>query len=231
MKQRLLTLGLAGGCLVLAVIAFVINAGQDRKPPEITVKKGEVTYTEGDGYEALLDGVSAEDNSDGDLSDEVFVDRIVQTGEDTGMVYYGVMDSHNNVGTAMKKITYKTSEGGDAEEPQEGEDTSADQPEQEPAVQEPQDTTPQEALQPDGARPVMALVADTLTIGVGGEFDLIGTVRDIVDDKDNRDTLYQHISVNGNYDVNTPGSYELRYFVTDTDGNTSDPHIFTLVVQ
>lgn len=137
MKQRYLTLGLTGGCIVLAVAAFVINAGKDSKAPEITVKKGEVTYTEGDSYEALLEGISAEDDSDGDLSDKVFVDWIVQTGEDTAIVYYGVVDSHNNVGTAKKKITYITSENSghaDAEG-----DTPANQPEEDQTAQEPQE--------------------------------------------------------------------------------------------
>lgn len=230
MKQRVLTLGLAGGCIVLVIVAFIINAGRDHKAPEITVKKGEVTYTEGDSYEALLDGISAEDDSDGDLSDKVFVDRIVQTGENSAVVYYGVMDSHNNVGTAKKKITYITSENGGMQD-SEDEVDQADQTDQQGEDPAAQDVPPQEALQPDGARPVMALVADTMTIGVGGEFDLIGVVRDVVDDKDDRDTLYQHISAEGDYDVNTPGSYEIRYYVSDTDGNTSDPHVFTLVVQ
>lgn len=227
MKQRVITLGLAGGCIVLMIIAFIVNAGRDDEAPEITVEKGEVTYTEGDSYEALLDGVSAEDDSDGDLSDKVFVDKIVQTGENSAVVYYGVMDSHNNVGTAKKKIAYRTSESDEA-------GVEEDQTDQaDPAGENPasQDIVPQETLQPDGVRPVMALVADTMTIGVGGEFDLIGVVRDIVDDKDDRDTLYQRISAEGAYDVNTPGSYDIRYYVIDTDGNTSDPHVFTLVVQ
>lgn len=227
MKQRVITLGLAGGCIVFMIIAFIVNAGRDDEAPEITVEKGEVTYTEGDSYEALLDGVSAEDDSDGDLSDKVFVDKIVQTGENSAVVYYGVMDSHNNVGTAKKKIAYRTSESDEA-------GVEEDQTDQaDPAGENPasQDIVPQETLQPDGVRPVMALVADTMTIGVGGEFDLIGVVRDIVDDKDDRDTLYQRISAEGAYDVNTPGSYDIRYYVIDTDGNTSDPHVFTLVVQ
>lgn len=227
MKQRVITLGLAGGCIVLMIIAFIVNAGRDDEAPEITVEKGEVTYTEGDSYEALLDGVSAEDDSDGDLSDKVFVDKIVQTGENSAVVYYGVMDSHNNVGTAKKKIAYRTSESDEA-------GVEEDQTDQaDPAGEDPasQDIVLQETLQPDGVRPVMALVADTMTIGVGGEFDLIGVVRDIVDDKDDRDTLYQRISAEGAYDVNTPGSYDIRYYVIDTDGNTSDPHVFTLVVQ
>lgn len=227
MKQRVITLGLAGGCIVLMIIAFIVNAGRDDEAPEITVEKGEVTYTEGDSYEALLDGVSAEDDSDGDLSDKAFVDKIVQTGENSAVVYYGVMDSHNNVGTAKKKIAYRTSESDEAGVEEEQTD-QADPAGENPASQ---DIVPQETLQPDGVRPVMALVADTMTIGVGGEFDLIGVVRDIVDDKDDRDTLYQRISAEGAYDVNTPGSYDIRYYVIDTDGNTSDPHVFTLVVQ
>ena len=113
MKQRLVMLALAAGCIVLAVAGALVYLGQDRKAPEITVEDTEISYTEGGDYEELLEGVTAEDNIDGDLTDQVFVDKIIQTGEDTGVVYYGVMDKHHNVGTARRTITYHLSEDGE----------------------------------------------------------------------------------------------------------------------
>lgn len=113
MKQRLVMLALAAGCIVLAMAGALVYLGQDRKAPEITVEDTEISYTEGGDYEELLEGVTAEDNIDGDLTDQVFVDKIIQTGEDTGIVYYGVMDKHHTVGTARRTITYHLSEDGD----------------------------------------------------------------------------------------------------------------------
>ena len=55
-----------------------------------------------------------------------------------------------------------------------------------------------------------------MTIKAGEAFDPLSVVRDAVDDKDDKNTLYQHIHTDGTYDVRTPGSYEIRYYVTDS---------------
>lgn len=232
MKQRLVMLALAAGCIVLAVAGTLVYLGQDRKAPEITVEDTEISYTEGGDYEELLEGVTAEDNIDGDLTDQVFVDKIIQTGEDTGIVYYGVMDKHHNVGTARRTITYHLSENGDeavTEQTEEADDEEEEAAGQEQAAQtEPKE---EETLQPDGARPVLALTATETTIAVGTAFDPMSVVKDAVDDVDTKDSLYQRISANGTYDTSVPGTYTIQYFVTDSSGNTSDPQNFTLKVQ
>ena len=70
------------------------------------MEEAQITYTEGEAYTGLLAGVTAEDNRDGDLTDEVFVDKVIPTGEDTAAVYYGVIDSAKNVATASRTVTY-----------------------------------------------------------------------------------------------------------------------------
>lgn len=232
MKQRLVMLALAAGCIVLAVAGALVYLGQDRKAPEITVEDTEISYTEGGDYEELLEGVTAEDNIDGDLTDQVFVDKIIQTGEDTGIVYYGVMDKHHNVGTARRTITYHLSENGDEAVTEQTEEAEGEEEEavgQEQAAQtEPKE---EETLQPDGTRPALALTATETTIAVGTAFDPMSVVKDAVDDVDTKDSLYQRTSANGTYDTNVPGTYTIQYFVTDSSGNTSDPQNFTLKVQ
>ena len=223
MRQRLLVLALAAGCILLGAAAFLVRIGQDRTPPEITVKEQKISYTEGDDYKVLMKGVSAKDNIDGDLSDEVFVDRIVPIGEDSAIVYYGVMDKHNNVGTAKRKITYHAAE----KEAGEGqpEDAASEEQTAEEIPAEP------EGLQPNGMIPAIALATDQAAIPAGTEFDLLSVVQDVADDVDDRDSLFQRISVDGWYDVNTPGSYELHYYVTDSEGNVSEPCTLILTVQ
>ena len=230
MKHRLVLMTLIAGCVLFAAAGALVYLGKDRTAPEITIKKEEISYTEGEDTTVLLTGVTAKDNIDGDLTDQVFVDRIIQTGKDAAVVYYGVMDQSYNVATARRKIEYHPAEGAAAEE---AENTS-EEPAEEPAAEETEAETEagaEEALQPDGARPALALTASELTITAGTAFDPMSVVKDTVDDVDSRDTLYQRISANGSYDTNTPGTYTIEYFVTDSSGNTSDPQIFTLKVQ
>ena len=233
MKQRLVMLALAAGCIVLAVAGALICLGQDRKAPEITVEDTEISYTEGGDYDELLEGVTAEDNIDGDLTDQVFVDKIIQTGEDSGIVYYGVMDKHHNVGTARRTITYHLSENGDEAVTEQTEEEAEDEEEEAAGQEEAAQTEPkeEETLQPDGARPALALTSTETTVAVGTAFDPMSVVKDAVDDVDTKDSLYQRISANGTYDTSVPGTYTIQYFVTDSSGNTSDPQNFTLKVQ
>ena len=106
MKQEKLVAVLIAGCLILGGAALVVRGSQDRQAPVIKVKKADLTYQEGQGYGELLKGVSAEDNRDGDLTDEVFVDRVVQIKDGKAIVYYGVMDKAKNVGTAKRTVNY-----------------------------------------------------------------------------------------------------------------------------
>ena len=240
MKHRLVLMTLIAGCVLFAAAGAFVYLGKDRTAPEITIKKEEISYTEGEDTTVLLTGVTAKDNIDGDLTDQVFVDRIIQTGKDTAVVYYGVMDQSYNVATARRKIEYHPAEGAAAEDadassetPEETENTP-EEPAEEPAAEETEAETEagaEETLQPDGARPALALTASELTITAGTAFDPMSVVKDAVDDVDSRDTLYQRISANGSYDTATPGTYTIEYFVTDSSGNTSDPQIFTLKVQ
>lgn len=225
MKQRLVMLVLAAGCVLFAAAGALVYLGKDRQPPEITVEKEEISYTEGEDYDVLLEGVTAKDNINGDLTDQVFVDRILQTGEDTAVVYYGVMDKSHNVATARRMITYYPAEDGSAE------DAEAQEEEKQEETAKKQPEPAEEPLTPDGARPALALTASETTIAAGTAFDPMSVVKDAVDDVDTRDALYQRISANGSYDTNTPGTYTIEYFVTDSSGNTSDPQIFTLKVQ
>ena len=95
----------------------------------------------------------------------------------------------------------------------------------------PAEPEPQPDPVPDGVRPAIALTASETTVAVGTAFDPISVVRIAVDDVDNYDVLSRNISVDGQYDTNIPGSYALSYFVTDSNGNVSDPVPFTLIVQ
>lgn len=78
MKEQVVVASLAVGCIVLTAVSGLVYLKQDRTPPQIVVDtKEKVSYKDGDSYEALFKGVTAKDNRDGDLTDQIFIDRII----------------------------------------------------------------------------------------------------------------------------------------------------------
>ncbi len=70
-------------------------------------------------------------------------------------------------------------------------------------------------------------VSASLTV----EIDRLSYVKDIQDDKDSTSDLYRKIQITGTVDVNTPGTYELTYYVVDSNGNASNGAVLTIVVK
>lgn len=237
MKQRLLTMALLAGCIVMGAAVFLLNAGQDRKAPRITIEDEEISYAEGDKYDVLLEGVSAKDNRDGDVTDEIFVEKIVPVKEGYAEVYYGVTDSNNNVATAHRTVSYteEASEKEEKNEPEPDSEESAMKEKTEEETKEPENDEDSDAedeeLKPDGSRPAIALAQSEVTIKRGESFDPLSVVKGVVDDKDDRNRLYQRISADGERNTNKAGTYSIRYYVKDSDGNTSDVKELTLKVE
>ena len=257
MNQRVVTGLLAAGCIALAGAGYMTYKNQDRTAPEIKVDQSKkIAYTEGEDYGKLLEGVTAQDEKDGDLTSEVFVEKVVPVSKKKAVVYYGVTDKAKNVGTASREVTYQAAEGSDAAEEtaqdtasedttqktkkkskktkakKTAEDKKAEETAQDAAAADEQSTDQQSAaLQPNGTRPAMKLAEDAKTIARGTSFNALNEVTDAVDDKDDRDTLFRGLHIDGNYNVNQAGTYTLQYYVQDSDGNTSDPITFTLTVQ
>lgn len=223
MNQRVVTGLLTAGCIALAGAGYMTYKNQDRTAPEIKVDQSEkIAYTEGEDYGKLLEGVTAQDDKDGDLTSEVFVEKVVPVSKKKAVVYYGVTDKAKNVGTASREVTYQAAEDSDAAEETAQDAAAADQ----------QSADQQSGtLQPNGTRPAMKLAGEAKTIARGTSFNALNEVTDAVDDKDDRDTLFRGLHIDGNYNVNQAGTYTLQYYVQDSDGNTSDPITFTLTVQ
>lgn len=261
MNQRVVTGLLTAGCIALAGAGYMTYKNQDRTAPEIKVDQSKkIAYTEGEDYGKLLEGVTAQDEKDGDLTSEVFVEKVVPVSKKKAVVYYGVTDKAKNVGTASREVTYQEAEGSDAAEEtapdtasaeasedttqktkkkskkakakKTAEDKKAEETAQDAAATDQQSADQQSAaLQPNGTRPAMKLAEEAKTIARGTSFNALNEVIDAVDDKDDRDTLFRGLHIDGNYNVNRAGTYTLQYYVQDSDGNTSDPITFTLTVQ
>ena len=260
MNQRVVTGLLTAGCIALAGAGYMTYKNQDRTAPEIKVDQSKkIAYTEGEDYGKLLEGVTAQDDKDGDLTSEVFVEKVVPVSKKKAVVYYGVTDKAKNVGTASREVTYQAAEDSDAAE-ETVQDTASEDTTQKTdeksekktkkkskkakakktAEEKKAEDTAQDAaaadqqsgtLQPNGTRPAMKLAGEAKTIARGTSFNALNEVTDAVDDKDDRDTLFRGLHIDGNYNVNQAGTYTLQYYVQDSDGNTSDPITFTLTVQ
>ncbi|BDF35180.1 hypothetical protein CE91St62_32420 [Lachnospiraceae bacterium] len=231
MKQQLLVLVLAAGCVVLGAVSVMLSMREDNNPPVVSVEEIEITYAEGADYSSLLKGVSAKDSHDGDLTDRVFVDRVIPLDNGKAVVYYGVLDRDKNVGTAVRKVEYVQNIPTDTQDKKNSETSDSQDDEKDDADVDAGPDGEEEELKPDGIRPAIALTADSAQIKAGDVFDATRFVKDVVDDKDDKNTLYRHIHADGNYDVNTAGTYELRIYVSDSEGNTSDVKTFSLTVQ
>ena len=98
--------------LVLLIIVLIVlinfqSSKEDTVPPDISFSTQELTVSVKDGNEALLVGVSAVDDEDGDVSDSLVVENISDFDENgTRTVTYAAFDSSKNIKFAKRKIKY-----------------------------------------------------------------------------------------------------------------------------
>lgn len=210
------SIGLAGAVAAMKVI-------DDDKPPVIDFQEDtEVTYTEGDSYDVFLEGVTAEDNRDGDVTGSLVVESVYPTEKgDTAMVIYVARDAKNNVAKVSRWVTCKA----------EKEDKKETEKEDSMAEQEENQT--QESTDGDSSdNPRIALTTDNVTIQAGEEIERFSYIEDVSDDKDDVGSLLQNIRIDGDeFDPNTPGVYEQIYYVVDSDGNKSNEATLTITVE
>lgn len=234
MKQKMLTIVLAISCVILLIICYMFGNKQDREAPVIKIKEMNLTFTEGDDESRLFEGVTATDNVDGDVTDQIFIEKILPIDEEHAIVSYSVLDQSNNVGTAERKILYHPKEEQSEDDSDSGleklseYDTTKEMDSEEYGVPQPEGDP---ELSPDGERPVLALVSDQIKIKAGNPFEPLSVVWGVADDKDDENELYQHIHIEGEYNIQILGVYEIQYYVKDSDGNTSDSQLLTLTVD
>ena len=109
------------------------------------------------------------------------------------------------------------------------EETSTETPEESSIEETTEETEPVETADP--AIPVVRLKQNTVTLPAGTPFEYASYIESVTDDKDDQYQLYQHLVVTGFYDVRTPGSYPLQYWVTDTDRHESERQEFLLIIE
>ena len=94
------------------MLAAVLSiCSKDRTAPVISFNgKNTLTYTEGDSYDVLLEGLTAEDDVDGDVTDTIRISNIHPVGKGKAVVIYVAKDSANNIGKLKREVKYKEKE-------------------------------------------------------------------------------------------------------------------------
>lgn len=240
--------GLVVLCLALGAGTAAVMVTGDRKGPEITVPSGaDVTYEEGSDTAALLDGVTAVDDKDGDVTSSLVIENIFPNDDRTSAsVVYAAKDSHNNVSKVTRRVNYKAAENGNQEENTSDADAASASDAAEPSAEETQQNTENtedtEGVknETDAQMEIAALPAESpklylntyeVTVAAGSELDKISYIKEITDDADSQEELFTEIQIDGDVDTATPGDYTLTYHVTDSDGNQSNASVLTVHVQ
>jgi len=96
--------------LVVLNITLIIICGyfylqKDRQEPTISFSANEIVYTPGMDQELLMDGISALDNVDGNISNRIVIEKILENeANNTAVVYYAVCDYSGNVYKASREF-------------------------------------------------------------------------------------------------------------------------------
>ena len=225
MRKWLVVLMAAVAIGATAILGW-LYVGQDRKGPEITIADSKKdSYATDMTTEDLLEGVKAVDEKDGDVSDSLTVENVYpnEKGDEVTVVYVA-KDKSNNV----TKVTYHmTSDevlpgsvifGDEASDNKSSSAKTNSDSEDSEDLQDSSDKVLEEAkidrLNPQDPR--FYLTTYYVEITKGTQIDRLSYVKDIQDDKDASNELYRKIQITGNVDVNTPGTYELTYYVVDS---------------
>lgn len=104
MKQgRIIGIIFAAVNVILIAICAVLYLRTDRTPPEIEFYASEAIYAEEGENSGLLEGVSARDSVDGDITGRIVIEKIIEDREaDSAVVYYAVSDLSGNVAKASR---------------------------------------------------------------------------------------------------------------------------------
>ena len=216
MKETIITAALAVFSTVMLVVAGAGILFRDNTPPVLTLEgKNNLTYTEGDTYDALLENMTAEDDKDGDVTDSIRVSKIYQTSEDRAVVIYVAKDTSNNIGKLKREIRYE-------EKKEEVKEEVKAEPVQEEAVE----AVPEVQT---AAVPNVTMVANAATLKVGEAFNVLRYVQSATDVDGT--SLSRYIHAEGAYDMNQPGTYQLRVYATSPSGAVSNIETFTLTVE
>lgn len=234
MKRKLLFFALGILCMAFSATAVFLVVDRDKTGPVIAVPEdGSLTYVAGEDKKILLEGVTASDSEDGDVSDTLMIESIRPNG-DRAVVTYTAVDHSHNASKSSCVVNYQTET--EEEETIAGEKRLADSEDEAEELQENSETKAQKDVEDAIAdlpkeSPRFRLSQHEVMLAVGEVFDYSQYISDITDDKDSREQLYGRIRLKGKVDTSKAGIYEISYFVVDSDKNQSNVEVLTVKVE
>lgn len=234
MKRKLLFFALGILCMAFSATAVFLVVDRDKTGPVIAVPEdGSLTYVAGEDKKILLEGVTASDSEDGDVSDTLVIESIRPNG-DRAVVTYTAVDHSHNASKASCVVNYQTET--EEEETIAGEKRLADSEDEAEELQENSETKAQKDVEDAIAdlpkeSPRFRLSQHEVMLAVGEVFDYSQYISDVTDDKDSREQLYGRIRLQGKVDTSKAGIYEISYFVVDSDKNQSNVEVLTVKVE
>ena len=88
--------------VILMALSVVLYLDEDRTAPVIHMEETQMEYREGMTDEELLAGVTAADETDGDVTGSLVVEKVSEVGNGTVIVTFGAKDASGNVGKASR---------------------------------------------------------------------------------------------------------------------------------
>ena len=176
--------------------------------PEIFIDGFKTTIFVGEQFNKL-DGVSAIDFEDGNITDKIVVSGDVDTSKAGEYeLTYEVTDKNGNKSSITIIITVIEKQSEQPESPEKpGQPEQSEQPE-----------SPEETIKPGttNSLPVINLTSNINKLYVGDTFNALDGVK--ATDKEDGD-LTKYITVSGEVDTSKPGKYTIIYSVKDSDLN------------
>lgn len=104
MKQdKVINIILAVVNAILVVVSAALYLKTDRTEPRFVVQPAVIIYTPGMEETALYEGLSAHDDRDGEITDKIVIEKIVENqAEGTAIIYYAVSDAAGNTAKFSK---------------------------------------------------------------------------------------------------------------------------------
>lgn len=107
MKSKGIVIGTCIADVILLIICIFLYLRMDRTAPIIHFGENNITYTEGMDTVLLLEGVTAVDDEDGDVTDTLLIEKISDTAKGDVLVTYVALDQSDNVAKAGRIFPVK----------------------------------------------------------------------------------------------------------------------------
>ena len=98
MNSKRIAVLFTAACVILMGVILFLWLRQDREAPQLNFSTSEAVYKEGMDKSLLLEGVTAYDRQDGDLTKQILIEKITLNKEQSlATVTYAVLDQSGNV--------------------------------------------------------------------------------------------------------------------------------------